>query len=80
MSVNVMILKVKKEKTFLYKAQYIICVAKNKSLSYVRSLYIQEYRHAKIKTLYKMNKENESNNEYQQMYEHMLSKENTERL
>ena len=39
---------------FLYKAQYTICVAKNKSLSYVRSLYVQEYRHAKIKTLYKM--------------------------
>jgi hypothetical protein len=54
MSVNVMILKVKREKTFLYKAQYIICVAKNKSLSYVRSLYVQEYRHAKITTLYRM--------------------------
>ena len=39
---------------FLYKAQYRICIAKNKSLSYVRSLYVQEYRHAKIKTLYKM--------------------------
>ena len=44
----------KREKTFLYKAQYTICVAENKSLSYVRSLYVQEYRHAKIKTLYKM--------------------------
>jgi hypothetical protein len=75
-----MILKTKREKTFSYKAQYMICVASNKSLSYFCSIYVQEYRHAKIKTLYKMNKENESNNEYQQMYEHMLSKENTERL
>ena len=74
-----MILKTKREKTFLYKAQYIICVTKNKSLSYVCSLYVQEYRHAKIKTLYKMNKENNqiiNTNKYI----HMLSKENTERL
>ena len=26
----------------------------NKSLPYVRSIYVQEYRHAKIKTLYKI--------------------------
>ena len=34
----------------------------------------------KSKYYTRRNKENESNNEYQQMYEHMLSKENTERL
>ena len=34
----------------------------------------------KSKHYTRWNKENESNNEYQQMYKHMLSKENTERL
>ena len=34
----------------------------------------------KSKHYTKWNKENKSNNEYQQMYKHMLSKENEERL
>ena len=34
----------------------------------------------KSKYYTRWNKENKSNNEYQQMYKHMLRKENTERL
>jgi hypothetical protein len=57
MSVNVMILKIKREKTLFFfftkhNTEYVL--QKNKYLSYVRSLYVQEYRHAKIKTLYKI--------------------------
>ena len=52
---NVMILKTKREKTFFFiqSTIYNMCCI-NKSLSYLRSIYVQEYRHAKIKTLYKM--------------------------
>ena len=38
---------------FVQSTIYNICCI-NKSLPYVHSIYVQEYRHAKIKTLYKM--------------------------
>jgi hypothetical protein len=51
---NVMILKTKTEKTFFVQSTIYNMCCINKSLSYVHSLYVQEYRHAKIKTLYNM--------------------------
>jgi hypothetical protein len=44
----------KKEKDFFVQSTIYNMCCINKSLSYVHSLYVQEYRHAKIKTQYKM--------------------------